>query len=1081
MKKQTTSFSSKDNTVRKGTMHRRMKSEERTTSIYLNPNQKKKANKMYHEKSVSNRMNFKNEFDDYIQASTSRKTKNNSKKQKIDGTLPFVSNNSFGSYNTSGNPIFSMINSLNNSGALISNDHSTTIDKNSISVNNKASNSVNTSIPFKGKQFTGTNANMINYVKDLDYLMMVDGGKNGLQVNPENVHHNYSVNYGSTKIGNKKSLMASSQKNSKRISVERDNSKHKPKRSASDNNRILSSKGRKKEQSKSPPSHSTHSEYYNKMIAVFNQTGIYPNKSIRKTNNKSNKISNPTSAMLSKKNSKDLGSKKKIKSYYEPHNVSKTNDERQKSSNIRSLPLSLMNSFEKNSQEKAFKKKYKNTQIQNYQKVPNQQVFYHKGKVNVSGQHLKFSKPKSKSNMSQHSENPSHQFSKGLAFSGEITPISPFKQISSKNAMGVGHKKVNNKQKYNYMPNYPKNPGTGMTYDNMGYPTYHQPVNGLRAETNINVYDEEMSFMSSGENNSKHHSFYQDVGNSFQSQTYDNPRKKVGKRDNMAGYSYTNENQSKKMIMDKKTKMSKISEIMGHGGFEKKQEKNKKNRSVKAGYQHFRDNSKNYDERNILKQGKVCKSDRLENPNAGDNANDFTNNRDDLIIYLHDKDINQVSVDQELPQKEVDELIPKKKINKSAYQKVIKNKVAEYNQKNMPEASKPAIRSLSKSIIDEKSDEASPEVKLRSAKKGVPHKPTKAEREESKVKASKKIVKVIQEAFVSNNEPPATNADFYRAGKVLGKGAFGKVCLALHKLSKKLVALKLLNKEFLKNETSKEKVMQEVRILKRFRHPNVVKLFETFESLKHIVVVMELCAGGDLLNYVRKRRRLKEEYAKYIFKQIIEGIAHVHAKGVLHRDIKLDNILLDGKGIIKIADFGVSRIITNINDKMSEQCGTPAYIAPEILRDKGYYGFGCDMWSAGVVLYAMLYGTVPFKANNMNDLHKLIMKAKYTLKDDISEQSRDLLKNLLERDPNVRFKVTDVVAHPWMQDIPDTMVLFNDQEQQLIRDEFTYNNADRYNRNTKNKHMESIDTDRSRNSEAFEIDSDCFTEQRLDS
>lgn len=139
------------------------------------------------------------------------------------------------------------------------------------------------------------------------------------------------------------------------------------------------------------------------------------------------------------------------------------------------------------------------------------------------------------------------------------------------------------------------------------------------------------------------------------------------------------------------------------------------------------------------------------------------------------------------------------------------------------------------------------------------------------------------------------------------------------------------------------------------------------------------------------------------------------------------------------------------------------------------------MWSAGVVLYAMLYGTVPFKANNMNDLHKLIMKAKYTLKDDISEESRDLLKNLLERDPNVRYSVSDVMAHPWMQGIPDTMILFNDQEQQLIRDEFTYNSANRYNRNTKNKNLESIDTERSRNSEAFELESDCFTEQRLDS
>ena len=119
----------------------------------------------------------------------------------------------------------------------------------------------------------------------------------------------------------------------------------------------------------------------------------------------------------------------------------------------------------------------------------------------------------------------------------------------------------------------------------------------------------------------------------------------------------------------------------------------------------------------------------------------------------------------------------------------------------------------------------------------------------------------------------------------------------------------------------------------------------------------------------------------------------------------------------------------------------------------------------------MLYGTVPFKANNMNDLHKLIMKAKYTLKDDISEESRDLLKNLLERDPKKRFTVFDIMAHPWMQGIEESMILFNDQEQQLIRNEFTFNNADRYNRNTKNKNLESIDSERSRNTD-FDLASD---------
>lgn len=283
----------------------------------------------------------------------------------------------------------------------------------------------------------------------------------------------------------------------------------------------------------------------------------------------------------------------------------------------------------------------------------------------------------------------------------------------------------------------------------------------------------------------------------------------------------------------------------------------------------------------------------------------------------------------------------------------------------------------------------------------------------------------ITSSFSKTKLPPTTTVEFYKVGKTLGKGAFGKVNLVMHKLSRKLVALKSINKDYLKEETSKKKMLQEVQILRRNRHPNVVKLYETFEADKHVCLVLELCAGGDLLNYVRKRRRLKENYAKFLFRQIIEGISHIHSKSILHRDIKLDNILLDGKGVIKIGDFGVSKLVKR-NEKMYDQCGTPAYIAPEILRDKGYYGFAADIWSAGVVLYAMLYGTVPFKANNMNELHKLIMKAKYTLKDDISEDARDLLKGLLERDPTKRISIPNVLSHKWMQNIDTSLTLFNE-------------------------------------------------------
>jgi len=102
--------------------------------------------------------------------------------------------------------------------------------------------------------------------------------------------------------------------------------------------------------------------------------------------------------------------------------------------------------------------------------------------------------------------------------------------------------------------------------------------------------------------------------------------------------------------------------------------------------------------------------------------------------------------------------------------------------------------------------------------------------------------------------------------------------------------------------------MQEVYILKKLKHPNVMRLFETFETQKHILFVVELCSGGDLLNYVRKRRRMKEDVAKYCFKQLIEGLMEIHRKNVVHRDIKLDNILLDANGTLKIGDFGVSKL-----------------------------------------------------------------------------------------------------------------------------------------------------------------------------
>ena len=290
-----------------------------------------------------------------------------------------------------------------------------------------------------------------------------------------------------------------------------------------------------------------------------------------------------------------------------------------------------------------------------------------------------------------------------------------------------------------------------------------------------------------------------------------------------------------------------------------------------------------------------------------------------------------------------------------------------------------------------------------------------------RTKANIKLDKKVKLAFQSTNNPPATSSDFYKIGKVMGKGAFGKVNLAIHRLSEKFVALKSINKTYLSEEASKRKVMQEFNILRRTRHRNIVRLYESFETQQHIVFVMEICGAGDLLTYVRRRRKLKEDVAKHVFRQIIEGLKYCHSKNILHRDIKLDNILLTSEGDVKICDFGVSKLVKK-GEIMTEQCGTPAYIAPEVFENKGYEGYASDAWSAGVVLYAMLYGTVPFKASNMTELQKQITKCQTTFKDEISEEAISLLKGILERDPTKRLTTTEILRHPWMIETDKTIL-----------------------------------------------------------
>ena len=202
--------------------------------------------------------------------------------------------------------------------------------------------------------------------------------------------------------------------------------------------------------------------------------------------------------------------------------------------------------------------------------------------------------------------------------------------------------------------------------------------------------------------------------------------------------------------------------------------------------------------------------------------------------------------------------------------------------------------------------------------------------------------------------------------------------------------------------------------MKNLRHNSIVKILETIETDNYILIIMENISGGDLLSFVKKRTKLPEKTARIIFKQLITTLKFIHSKGIIHRDIKLDNILIDLNNNIKICDFGVGKNYKK-NEKLKDQCGTPAYIAPEILNNNdGYYGPPVDIWSSGVVLYAMLSGNVPFKANNIKDLHHKIIHGQYLNIHDISQDAKNLIKKILDVDPNNRINIDNILNHPWM-------------------------------------------------------------------
>ena len=299
-----------------------------------------------------------------------------------------------------------------------------------------------------------------------------------------------------------------------------------------------------------------------------------------------------------------------------------------------------------------------------------------------------------------------------------------------------------------------------------------------------------------------------------------------------------------------------------------------------------------------------------------------------------------------------------------------------------------------------------------------------------------KLSSYIKNYFKEKGHYPKSSPNFYKYGRLLGKGAFGKVNLALHIASGKLVAIKSFNKKKLLSEHSKQKIKTEIDILKKLKNSNFfTKIYDTFQTETHILIVMEfICA--DLLGFIRKREKLSEKISKIIFIQIIQGLKYMHKFNIVHRDIKLDNLLLDLSNTIKICDFGVSKVLKSPDEIMYDQCGTPAYIAPEVFGNSGYKGFSCDIWSLGVTLYYMLKGEQPFKGKNLEELKKNIFGQKCNKIEFISEEAGDLLDKMLKKNPEERITLDEIFNHKWIKGLDishkNKIKFFSESEKYLL-------------------------------------------------
>ncbi|KAG8079322.1 hypothetical protein GUJ93_ZPchr0007g6079 [Zizania palustris] len=274
----------------------------------------------------------------------------------------------------------------------------------------------------------------------------------------------------------------------------------------------------------------------------------------------------------------------------------------------------------------------------------------------------------------------------------------------------------------------------------------------------------------------------------------------------------------------------------------------------------------------------------------------------------------------------------------------------------------------------------------------------------------------------------------YEMGKLLGQGTFAKVYHARNTETSESIAIKVVDKDKVLKGGLMDQIKREISVMKLVRHPNIVQLHEVMATKTKIYFALEHVKGGELFNKVQ-RGRLKEDAARKYFQQLICAVDFCHSRGVYHRDLKPENLLLDENSNLKVSDFGLSAFADckRQDGLLHTTCGTPAYVAPEVINRKGYDGANADIWSCGVILFVLLAGYLPFHDKNLMDMYKKIGKAEFKCPSWFTTDVRRLLLRILDPNPSTRISMEKIMENPWFRKGLDAKLLrYNLQKKDAV-------------------------------------------------